>query len=37
MHADDLLADHNPGGAEVDLHLPARRRLEADRRPGLGG
>ena len=37
MHVHDLLADQNPGGAEVDLQLPARRRLEADRRPGLGG
>jgi len=33
---DHLPADHHPLLAEVDLHLPAGRRLEPDRRPRLG-
>ena len=32
-----LAPDHHARPAEVDLHLPAGRRLEAHRRAGLGG
>jgi hypothetical protein len=37
IYPDRLPADHHPLLAEVDLHLPARRRLEPQRRPRLGG
>jgi hypothetical protein len=36
VHPDRLVGDRHEGRAEVDLQLAAGRRLEPDRRPGLG-